>query len=93
MLPEEELFFYKRSVELYLTSNDKSFKKIKKEKEIIIDLNDILLKITILENKLLLTKKIQGASVYDIIEKIFGITRENAGCFKIVRKNILSTPS
>jgi len=81
----------KKVLDLFLQSNDTIYKKTRKGTEVEIDLKEIILITSFHDNKLYITKRIKGASIYDIIHKVFGIERKNAACFRLLRKTILSS--
>jgi radical SAM-linked protein len=72
----------------YLASSSFPFTRERKGKTKTVDLKEIISKIEIYNNKLYITKKIQGASVFDILENIFNIERDSLENLKIVRKEI-----
>lgn len=75
----------------YWEKEDFLIKKMKKDKEKIIDLNEIILSIEVIDFGVLsIYKKISGASVFDILKHIFNIDRDLAGELKIVRKDLLA---
>ena len=82
---------YENRINTFLQSNDTNIIKIKKDKEKIIDLKDIILKIEWKDNNLHIQKKIQGASIYDVLLKIFEIKRADAGYYKILRTEMFSS--
>jgi len=79
---------YEKRLNIFLQSNETTIIKIKKDKEKIVDLKDIILKIVVEVSSFQILKKIQGASIYDILQKVFNIKRADAGFFKIIRKDI-----
>jgi radical SAM-linked protein len=72
----------------FLLSDDTTITKERKGKIKQTDLKDIILDINWKDDRLLILKKIQGASVFDILNKVFGIKREEAGAYRIVRKEM-----
>ncbi len=71
-------------------SEDFNFMKIKKGKEKIINLKDIVFSIEqINPNTIQIIKKINGASVFDILKQVFDIERNSTGEMRICRKEIL----
>ena len=76
------------SIHAFLSSDDPYITKTKKDKEKIINLKDIILNIEWKDDKLYVLKKIQGASIYDILDKIFGIKRVEAGYYRILRTEL-----
>jgi radical SAM family uncharacterized protein/radical SAM-linked protein len=65
------------------------FTKIKKGKEKEIELKDIIVDMTTGKDKLVIIKKVAGASVFNVLETVFGIPREDTGCFTISREYLL----
>jgi len=86
---QDDLEFFPHKIIKYNEKDNYQIIKEKKGQKKIINLKDIIVDIKIGE-ELLITKKIQGASIYDILESIFGITREKAGAFQIIRRKIMT---
>jgi radical SAM-linked protein len=76
---------YEAMLRSFLQSDDTKIIKVKKDKEKVVDLKDIVLNIELKDDKLFVLKKIQGASIFDVLLKIFETKRAAAGYFKILR--------
>jgi radical SAM family uncharacterized protein/radical SAM-linked protein len=74
----------------YITNINFTFTKVRKGKEKQVNLKDIIYSIEPLENNTLqIIKKINGASVFDILKFIFNIERHSTGNIDICRKELL----
>jgi radical SAM family uncharacterized protein/radical SAM-linked protein len=71
-----------------LCGNDATIKRHRKGKEKIVDINDIILEIKCENGSLIIKKTIQGATVFDIVEKLFGIHREQTAHLSITRTGL-----
>jgi radical SAM-linked protein len=88
-----DITIYKKNLNEYLASNDTTYIKTKKDREKTVDLKHIILDIKWNGNVLCLTKKVQGASVFDVLDKIFELKREDAEGYLIIRKQLLLNTS
>ena len=89
-LNEQAKFIYEKKLNLFLIGNDTFIRKVRKGKERNIDLKDIILQVNMKDDKFVIMKKISGASVFDILLKIFNIERVNAGELRIIRKELFA---
>jgi len=77
------------ALEAFYASGDTVLLKEKKDGVRAVDLANVILGMVVNGNTLSITKKIAGASVFDILYKIFSISRENANALKIVRMEVI----
>jgi hypothetical protein len=82
--------FIQLNVNSFNESHRANYVKIKLDKTKTVDLKTIVKKIYVHNNFIYLTKLIQGASVFDVINYIFDIQREDTGEFNITRTQLLS---
>lgn len=72
----------------FLQSDKWIYNKQKKEKTIEVDLKDIVLKLECSEKEVKLQKMISGSSIYDVLNGICDITRDDAGVIEIIRASL-----
>jgi len=89
-VPEDELSQMKRKLSDYFASSHWMFSKTRKGKTRNIDLRDIINSMELEDRRLIIMKKISGASIYDILASVFGIARENTGRYQIEREKLLT---
>ncbi len=63
--------------------------KEKKNKAVKLDIKDNITKLQLLPNGLLITKKLIGINIFNILSAIFNIEREETSNFEIIRENII----
>jgi len=76
------------SLNTFFSGGDTIIFKEKKDGIKSVDLATVILQTSVSENTLHITKKIAGASIYDILDKVWGISRENASGLRIVREGV-----
>ncbi len=87
----EYLDVMRTGTEKFLASASWPFSRIRKGKTRESDLKDLIASINFKDGKLQITKKLVGASTFDILKEIFGIERDSTGQFRIIRKELLHT--
>ena len=87
-IKKEEIDLKEKRLNSFLFGNDTIIQKEKKGVLKQINLNDIIQKIYFKDGKLFVVKKIQGASIFDILKKIFDIDRDQVGSLRIVRRHL-----
>lgn len=68
------------------------FTRIRKGKERTVELKEVIHEMTLRDDQLILIKELRGASVFDILETVFGMPREECGSLRIVRTGLYSVP-
>ena len=81
---------YKEKLNFFYDGKDTYLERERKGAKRIIDLNDIIINCYFTEDSLYISKKIQGASIFDILKKIFDITRDEIDDLRITRMLLLS---
>ena len=81
----KDIDLYVDRLDCYLSGNDTIIERERKGKTQFIDLKNSIHKIYFHDDKLLIIKRIQGASIFDILKKVFDINRENIDFLRIVR--------
>jgi len=76
-------------INAFFADGNTTLQKEKKDGVRVIDLKDVILQIEAKANTVYITKKIAGASVFDILQKIWGINRENASGLRIARVAVI----
>ncbi len=66
-----------------------SFIRVRKKRETVTDLKDIIQTLEWCDDHLHVIKKVKGASIFDILEQVFGIHRDNTNRFRVIRKNLI----
>ncbi len=64
------------------------YSRIRKKKEKSYNLKMLVESMEVSDNTLFVKKTLQSVSIFDILEHVFGFTREKASAFKIVRKRL-----
>lgn len=80
---------YQMQLDKYLKANEWLYEKAKKGKIKSFNLKDLIIDIQLNGNELSVTKYIVGLNIFDFLNSIFGISRNEAGIFRILRKNII----
>lgn len=73
----------------FLESSELKFTRIRKGKEKISDLKEIVKEIQWDGSKLEITKKIVGAGIFDVLKQVYHIEREETNNFVIIRNRLL----
>ena len=73
----------------FLEANSWKFTKIRKRKEREVELKNIVHAIEFENNILLVKKAVIGASIFDILEHVYKIPRDETAKFRIVRKGFV----
>ncbi|MCK4957673.1 MAG: TIGR03936 family radical SAM-associated protein, partial [Candidatus Cloacimonetes bacterium] len=85
--PSEKHFtLFQEKASDFLAAENWEFTKIRKKKERLINLKQIVKTLSFEDGNLLVTKEVIGASIFDILEHVFGISREETTKFDIIRK-------
>ncbi|MCD4818311.1 MAG: TIGR03960 family B12-binding radical SAM protein [Candidatus Cloacimonetes bacterium] len=78
-----------KNIELYLSKDTWKIERVRKKKVKISDLKDIIQKMSWDNDHFIVVKKRTGASIYDILNFVFRIEREQTNDLRIVRKRFL----
>ncbi|MDP8220511.1 MAG: DUF2344 domain-containing protein, partial [Candidatus Stygibacter frigidus] len=87
--PENMIDIYQLKLRNFLAEKEWQFTKIRKQKEKIVDLKNIVCEMKIEGCSLLLIKKITGASIYDILAHVFDIQRVDSSGLNIQRIDLI----
>ncbi|MCF7911694.1 MAG: TIGR03960 family B12-binding radical SAM protein [Candidatus Cloacimonetes bacterium] len=88
-LPGKNIDYYQARIREYQTEKQWQFTRIRKQKEKVVDLKTIIREMEIDGVMLRLRKKVSGASIYDVLEHVFGIQRVESSGLNIRRVNLL----
>lgn len=80
---------FQQKVDEFNSATEFSFTRIRKKREKVTDLKDIVQLIEWNTDHLHVIKKVKGASIFDILEQVFGIHRDNTNRFRVIRKNLI----
>jgi len=80
---------FKQKVEEFNVASEFKFTRIRKKREKVTDLKEIVKLIEWKDDHLHVIKRVQGASIFDILEHVFGIHRDNTNRFRVIRKNLI----
>jgi radical SAM family uncharacterized protein/radical SAM-linked protein len=87
--PEKMIDYYQAKIDEFRAENAWQFTRIRKQKEKIVDLKSIIRKMQIDGVTLCIRKKVSGASIYDVLEHLFGIQRVESSGLNIRRVKLL----
>ncbi|MCK4655224.1 MAG: TIGR03936 family radical SAM-associated protein, partial [Candidatus Cloacimonetes bacterium] len=90
IIPPKELEKqFEKYTNAFLESSEFKFTRIRKGKEKISDLKEIIKEIQWDGSKLEIIKKIVGASIFDVLREVYQIEREETNNFVIIRNRLL----
>ncbi len=80
--------FIQEQIERFKKSQSLTFDKVKKGKVKTFELKELVQQIEYHDHKIHVHKQIIGLNIYDILECLFNVSRNEAGAFRIIRKKI-----
>ena len=86
---EEYLKNFEEFTPKFLEAKSWKFTKIRKRKEREVELKNIVHDIEFKNNRLLVKKAVIGASIFDILEHVYNIPRDETAKFRIIRKGFI----
>ena len=87
--PAEYAESFQQKTQQFNEAEEWSFTRVRKGKEKIGDLKSIIHKIEWHYAELTVIKKTVGASIFDCLQHIYGIERENTNDFEIIRRELI----
>jgi len=87
--PENMIDIFQAKLINFQSEKKWQFTRIRKGKEKVVDLKDIISEMKIEGSSLNLIKKITGASIYDLLEHVFGIQRVESSGLNIQRIKLI----
>jgi len=88
-IPKQFSEHFEKRTNNFLDSEEWFFTRIRKGKEQTSNLKQLIKEIYLKNNVLNITKSIIGASIFDVLRKIYEVEREKTGDFVIIRKRLL----
>lgn len=87
--PQKMIDLYQERVNKFQAVNEWNFTRIRKQRERVVDLKQIIFEMKLDGCSLTLSKKISGASIYDILEYVFDIRRVDSSSLNIQRMKLI----
>ena len=88
--PAELTELFKKETASFQNFSELLFIRIRKGKERTVDLKDIVQSLDWTDEKLEITKKIVGASIFDVLEQVYKIERNKTNLFEIIREELIA---